>query len=183
MRTFIALELPHRLQNTLADMQKCFGTAQYGIRWVRPGNIHLTLKFLGATPEDKQEQICMTLDSAASDCKPLVLDVSGVSAFPNTRNPKVIWAGVTTSPEMTVLQQRLDEGLGSLGFAPEKRPFAPHLTLGRVKDIRIRRALRPVMEQLSGQHIGTCEASRLIFFKSDLKPDGPVYSVLKAVRL
>jgi 2'-5' RNA ligase len=183
IRTFIALELPGQLKQKLSEVQQMFMQRVSGVRWVRPEQIHLTLKFLGATARDKVPAVGSVLETVAGDGGPFLFSVAGLGAFPNSRNPKVVWAGITTDDCLARFQQQLEEGLSSLGFGREDRPFAPHLTLGRVRDGRSRRELRELLEQHSQNELGSFSASRLIFFRSDLQPSGPVYTILKEIEL
>ena len=181
IRTFIALEIPEDLRETLSRVQQKLIQKTGGIRWVKPENIHLTLKFLGSTRKDKAEEVCRVLEQTAEGISPFAFNVSGVGAFPNIRNPKVIWAGINADDSLLLFQKKLEDALSSVGFPKEKRSFSPHLTLGRVKDTKARKDLRNILEKYSNEGLGSFEFLRIIFFRSDLQPSGPVYSVLKDV--
>jgi len=183
IRTFIALELPKELQKKLSEVQHLFRQRVSGVRWVNPGQIHLTLKFLGATAQDMVAAVGRVMQTVAADTGPFLLRVTGVGAFPNARNPKVVWAGITADDRLSRFQQQLEAGLAGLGFGRDDRPFAPHLTLGRVRDGRSRCDLRDTLEQHRGLHVGTFSASQLVFYRSDLLPSGPVYAILKEIQL
>lgn len=183
MRTFIALELPVGLKAGLARMQKTFMQKTAGVKWVRPESIHLTLKFLGATSMEKAAEVCGVLDSLTRDVAPFSFDVTGIGAFPNSRNPKVIWAGMQVEDRLKAFHQELETALACIGFAAEDRPFAPHLTLGRVRDGLARKDIAGLIEQFNSEPFGRFEADRIIFFKSELKPSGPVYKAIKDITL
>ena len=183
IRTFIALEIPEDLKETLSHIQQKFIQKTGGTRWVKPENIHLTLKFLGPTREDKVGEVCRVLEQTARGISRFTFNVSGLGAFPNTRNSKVIWAGIETDKQLFSFQEKLEDALSSVGFPREKRSFSAHLTLGRVKDTRTRKDLRNILEEYSHVGLGGFEFSRVIFFRSDLQPSGPVYSVLKDIKL
>ena len=183
IRTFIALELPEELKKKLSQVQQKFIEKTGGVRWVKPENLHLTLKFLGSTPQDKVPEVIRALEQAAEGMSRFGYFVSGLGAFPNPRNPKVIWAGMKTGSELAAFQQKLDDSLSSIGVPQEKRPFSAHLTLGRVKDPKARRQLRIVLQEYCQEDLGRFEAARFVFFRSDLQPTGPVYSVLKTAEL
>jgi RNA 2',3'-cyclic 3'-phosphodiesterase len=183
MRTFIALELPAGLKASLARMQKTFMQRTAGVKWVRPENIHLTLKFLGATSMEKVDTACGILDRLTRDAAPFYFDATGMGAFPNSRNPKVVWAGLQVEDRLKVFQEELETALADKGFAAEDRPFAPHLTLGRLKDGLARKDIAGLIEQFSAERFGHFEANHLIFFKSELKPSGPVYTAIKDITL
>jgi RNA 2',3'-cyclic 3'-phosphodiesterase len=183
MRTFIALELPAGLKVSLARMQKIFMQSTAGVKWVRPENIHLTLKFLGATSMEHVGAVCGVLDRLTRNVMPFTFDVTGMGAFPNSRNPKVIWAGLQIEDRLQAFQQELETALARMGFSAEYRLFAPHLTLGRLRDGLARKDIAGLIELFSTERFGHFKADHIIFFKSELKPSGPVYTAIKDITL
>ncbi|MBN2108238.1 MAG: RNA 2',3'-cyclic phosphodiesterase [Deltaproteobacteria bacterium] len=183
IRTFIALELPAGLKAVLARMQKTFMQRSAGVKWVRPESIHLTLKFLGATSMEQVDRVCGVLDHLTRNVEPFPFDVTGLGAFPNSRNPKVIWAGMQVEGRLKAFHQELETALAAVGFAAEDRAFAPHLTLGRLRDGLARKDVAGLIEQFSSEQFGRFEGDHIIFFKSELKPSGPVYMALKDITL
>jgi 2'-5' RNA ligase len=154
------------------------------VRWVKPDNIHLTLKFLGPTDEGLVEPISAILANLCRRVPPFRPQIAGLGAFPNSRNPKVVWVGMPGGMiELAAFQQLLEDALAHLGFAREKRLFSPHLTLGRVKEGRGKKELEQLIEEYRNKDLGTVAADTIVFFKSDLQPSGPVYSALKTIRL
>jgi RNA 2',3'-cyclic 3'-phosphodiesterase len=184
IRTFIALELPSELKRALAGLQENLRSRTDCVRWVNPENIHLTLKFLGPTEEALVEPIGMVLSNLTRGAAPFRLEVAGLGAFPNPRNPKVIWVGMPGGlKELSVFQQQLEDALAHAGFAREKRPFSPHLTLGRVKEGKGKKELEQLIEKYQSEDLGNFAADTIIFYRSDLQPSGPVYTALKTSRL
>jgi 2'-5' RNA ligase len=181
-RTFIALEIKENIKELLVSVQQKIGSKTGGIKWVKPNNLHLTLKFLGPTREDKIEDISDILINTADNLNSFNMSVSGLGAFPSSNNSKVIWAGLKADDVLYKLQKDIDISLDFLGFAKEKRPFSPHLTIGRVRDSRAKKKLRDAFEQVRTEP-GSFEAENITFYKSDLMPEGPVYTVLKSVKL
>lgn len=181
-RTFIALEIKENIKELLASVQQKIGSKTGGIKWVKPRNMHLTLKFLGPTREDIIEDISDILENAAEGLNSFNVSVSGLGAFPSSNNPKVIWAGLKVDDVLYKIQKDIDISLESLGFAKEKRPFSPHLTIGRVRDSRTKKTLRDVFEQVRTEP-RSFEAENITFYKSELMQEGPVYTVLKSVKL
>jgi 2'-5' RNA ligase len=181
-RTFIALEIKENIKELLAGIQQKIGSKTGGIKWVKPKNMHLTLKFLGSTREDKIENISDVLINTAGNLNSFNVSVSGFGAFPSSNNPKVIWAGLKADDVLYKIQKDLDVSLESLGFAKEKQSFSPHLTIGRVRDSRAKKNLRDAFQQVRTEQ-GCFEAENITFYKSELMPEGPVYTVLKSVKL
>ncbi|GAB4276795.1 MAG: RNA 2',3'-cyclic phosphodiesterase [Candidatus Promineifilaceae bacterium] len=179
-RLFIALECPDDVQQVLAEVASVLaGQMPRGaVRWVRPEQMHLTLFFLGDTAVSQIMAVQQVMDNAAAQCVPFLLTLSGVGAFPNKHQPRVIWVGLTGTDgamsQLAQLQAGIAGGVAALGWPQEKRPFRPHLTLGRVKDRR----------QLQGENWGT-EVKRVVWpvtavtlIQSTLTPHGPIYKNL-----
>jgi 2'-5' RNA ligase len=184
IRTFIALELPEDLKKVFSILQQRFCEYTDCVRWVKPEHIHLTLKFLGSIDEELVEPISRILENISKKQQPFPLHIAGIGAFPNTRNPKVIWAGIQGSQDTLIqFQMTLEDALSVFGFAREKRPYAPHLTLGRVKDYRGKKDLEAVIEKFQHEDMGAYTADKIIFYRSDLQPTGPIYAALKTIQL
>ena len=192
LRTFIAVELDQELKATLAGIRDRLRTAvpPRAVRWVQPEGIHLTLKFLGDTPLDKVEQVKAALALAAGQIPAFTIAVVGVGCFPDARRPRVVWVGIQEpSGSLARLWQAVESHVAPLGFPTEKRPFSPHLTLGRVQRYASSGEVRDV-----GQAVATLAAemagaqdemavSAVAYIKSDLRPTGAVYTTLVEARL
>jgi 2'-5' RNA ligase len=182
-RLFIAIELSPGIRDWLGTAKsKLTPRIPPGaVRWVDPGAIHLTLKFLGETPARRVGEIRAVLDSSAQACRPFPLTAEGLGCFPNTARPRVIWAGIRGGPNLGDLQKHLEEGLGRIGFPAEHRAFSPHLTLGRVKDgvsgARLEEIGRAV-EAVSMESTAGMDAKDVCLFKSVLRPGGAEYTIL-----
>lgn len=152
------------------------------VKWVRPSGIHLTLKFLGDTPEGKIIQIQHVLDETIHGISAFPISIQGVGCFPNCRNPRVIWVGVKEMQGILQdLQLRLENGLTNLDFPREKRAYHPHLTIGRVRrhvGNADRRAIGEKLNHIRQTDIGTQMFNEISLIRSDLKPSGAVYTHL-----
>lgn len=138
-------------------------------RWVRVDGLHLTLRFLGATPDDRQRDVATAIAAAARGVSPFGVVLSGGGAFPNPARPRVLWIGIAEgAPELAQLARRLEERLKPLGWPPEGRPFEPHLTLARTDGVpgADERARRLV--ELAKDLRLTWQADRLVLYKSVL---------------
>ncbi len=189
IRTFIAVELAGAERLALRGLQeqlKDKPAARY-VRWVAPGGIHLTVKFLGGVDADQMPALRRAVKDACAGIPPHTLTLEGVGAFPNTRRPNVVWVGLGGDVETTArLADQIDQACAALGFPRETRPFSPHLTLGRVK-----RDARPSDQQFVGEmvsdtkvgELGRFRVERISVMKSDLRPTGSVYTQLSAFEL
>jgi 2'-5' RNA ligase len=188
MRLFIAFDIDEAIQRRLDDYIRTLQPRVPSVRFVRSSNYHITLKFLGevASPTTVQEKL-REISSAAFE-----IGVRGVGFFPNTRAPRVFWAGIE-APHIGELALSVDQALGALGFRPEGE-FHPHLTLARNGSGRPRpvRGERPpeAFAQLSGivtsspaPEFGTMTAREFFLYESRLSPSGPSYFKLESFTL
>src|SRR5712664_4454763 len=122
MRLFVALEIPSEVRENLAALLKTLRAVSPQTRWVRPENLHVTLKFIGEVPETKLAAIRSTLAGARSD-QPVTVDFRGLGFFPNDKHPRVFWAGIEASPNLKTLAADIDNGTEKLGIPSEQGPF------------------------------------------------------------
>jgi len=184
IRSFLAVELPKAIQKKIEEIQGDLKSSRADVRWVSPEKIHLTLKFFGNIEESKVEPIVKSIEAPIQNTTPFLLSARGIGAFPNLKNPRVIWMGLTNGKENIIsLQQRLEVLFEQMGFQAEDRSFHPHLTLGRVKSSRGKEELVRRMEKYKEEEFGDFQVEGVIFFKSDLRPSGPIYTPLRELRL
>ena len=187
MRTFIAIELPPPVRQAVTALQDCLKTRGVKMRWVRPENIHLTLKFLGQTPADMVGALSSALGDAAQALAPFEVTVQGLGAFPGLRRPKVVWTGV--GGDLVILQKlhrKIDAGVNEVDrrrFPRESRPFKAHLTLGRVKGRIDAGQLSSAMQECRGPREAVMRVEHFCLIKSALTPRGPRYTTLEKFAL
>lgn len=187
MRTFIAIELSDEARSALLDLQNRLKSVlpPKTVRWTAPANIHLTLHFLGEIPVEQVEAIGQVVKSTALECPPFTLKLAGMGCFPNTRRPRIVWAGVSgqTKPLLEMHRAVGDRLKRMIAFEPDSRPYAPHLTIGRVKNGLPRRHLTQLGETLEQERLAVGELARLpvagiSLIQSELKSGGAVYTPL-----
>ncbi len=127
IRLFVSLELPDVVRERLAGL--CCDVP--GARWTEPEQMHLTIRFIGEVEEHVFDEIRDGLGSVSVEPFPLTL--RGVGHFPPRGQPRVLWVGVERSDALRILHQRVDAALVRSGVAPERRKFAPHVTLARLR--------------------------------------------------
>jgi 2'-5' RNA ligase len=176
MRVFIAIDIPNEIRTALGDVQRALRPLTHTARWVPPESIHITLKFVGETPEKRVDDIHTALTGLT--WKPFTITVRGVGFFPGTRSPRVFWAGME-APTMKGLAEELDARMERLGFDKEKRAFRPHITLARAKNTRIDASLVAASENYAEHDFGSFTVDRVFLFESTLKPSGAVHERLK----
>lgn len=157
------------------------------VKWVRPENIHLSLKFLGEVETGRAAELQTALQRAAGgqhEPRPLTLQITGFGVFPDYHRPTVLWAGVTPEPGLELLQHRVEQAFAPLGFPTEARAFRPHVTLARASRDAKAREFAGLQEVLDGIEFDeTVSVSEVDLMQSTLKPEGPVYQVKYHERL
>jgi len=184
IRSFLAIELPKPILKKIEEVEADLKSVHADVRWVSPERIHLTLKFFGNIEESRIDSILKSIEEPVRNKPAFSVEVRGVGAFPSMKNPRVIWMGLVNGSQiLTSLQKEIETELEKIGFQAEDRPFRPHLTVGRVKSSRGKDDLVGRMEKHKEGEFGDFQVDRLILFKSDLKPSGPIYTALGDVKL
>jgi 2'-5' RNA ligase len=187
-RLFVALDPPEPVRRRLAalavELRRSAGRHADEVRWVPPENVHLTLQFLGAVPEERVRDVEATVRAAAAGSRPLSLELKGAGGFPNARRPRVVWAGLAGEVvALAALVADLGRRLAPLGFAPEERPFSAHLTLGRARDGRGAPGLAGALAHAAEADGTPWRAGDVALFESHLSPKGPRYEVIARASL
>jgi 2'-5' RNA ligase len=184
VRTFIAVLIPAEIRREIAVVQEGFVKVAPEVKWVAEDNYHVTMKFLGNVATDKLDGITDAIARAVEGIEEFDIEVNGAGAFPNPGRPRVVWIGVTSGhDQLAEIAKRIDKELEKLGFESEGRPFKSHITIGRVKDDRDGRALGPVMKETEVGRLGSVHVSYIALMKSELRREGPIYSVLSEIPL
>lgn len=176
-RTFIAVEIESQLRCALAEVQEQLRPLGRNVKWIEPGNFHLTLKFLGDVEDAGLGDVVSAVEKCAAESSSFILAVRGCSAFPNLRSPRVIVArGHEPTGALAGLHETLESALAGLGFKRERRSFRPHLTLGRVRRGSPGRAFAEHLATLAEIELGEQNVRALMAMTSELTPNGPVYT-------
>lgn len=176
MRAFLAIEIPAELQETLTTLRDQWRHSGARASWVRPENMHLTLRFLGEVSREQMDQMAGVLEGAYAAMPALTLAARGVGAFPNRRKPGVVWVGVEAlSGDLAAVQQCAEEAARGIGLPPETKAFHPHITLARIRDSRGIGALPALMAAAEHFDGGAFTAEAVSLFESELRPGGPIY--------
>lgn len=187
-RTFVALPLPADWQCALAAViEDLAQAAPQGVRWTSPANIHLTLRFLGDTDPAAVPELIGRLRQSATGMTAPELSLCGLGTFPARREPRVIWAGLSGDLERLEELHRIAESAAlALGWPAERRPFRPHLTLGRLRDRASDGARRAVRDAVAAAVIPPASLWRpdaMRLYRSVLTPHGPIYTSLGEVKI
>jgi 2'-5' RNA ligase len=180
MRLFVALEIPAAVRDNLATLIKDLRNVDPKSRWVRPENLHVTLKFIGEAPADELDAIRSALGGVRAE-QSIEMDFRGLGFFPHEKHPRVLLANVEASTHLKSLAGDIDHALEILGVPREQRLFKPHLTLARFPSPRIPEKLRSAIRQNIERAFGSLRTSEFHLIESKLKPSGAEYTRLASV--
>jgi RNA 2',3'-cyclic 3'-phosphodiesterase len=187
LRVFIAVEIPIEIQQKIhreiVNLRKGIDSL---IRWVPAQNMHLTLKFLGDVSPNSVEFLKQMLRTEAENIPCFDIHLAGLGAFPNLKRPRVLYFGIQAPAALDALARGIESASRRLGYGPEDRAFAAHLTLGRVRQNvnateqqQIRRAIEGTQVDLPG----SARVDSVHLYKSELNPGGSVYTRLYSAPL
>jgi RNA 2',3'-cyclic 3'-phosphodiesterase len=187
IRTFIAVEISPSVIGRVGDLIDKLRVAAAEVNWVRPQQMHLTLKFLGDVPDTETPDICRVVNEVAASFEPFEITCRGAGAFPNVRDPRTLWIGIVDgAEELKQLAAALDEALKTkLGYPKEQRGFHPHLTIGRVKRELTggRGELAQLLEKHAQFDANLAVIDEVVTFASFLSRKGPTHEALGRAEL
>ena len=153
------------------------------VKLVEPENVHITLKFLGDSDEDKIDQIEKIMKDAVKEIDSFEIQLKGAGVFPNQNYIRIMWIGIENGEKIGKIANKIDEKISELGFEKEKRRFSAHLTIARVKSAKNKEKLLQVIEKYRDTEFGNLKVESIKLKKSELTPKGPIYTTLKEVKL
>ncbi|MBI4649935.1 RNA 2',3'-cyclic phosphodiesterase [Candidatus Desantisbacteria bacterium] len=182
IRAFIAIEINEDIKSNITSMNKNLASISSFVKWTKPENIHITLRFFAEFPKDKLDTLYNIMQKAVSEVNPFNMKISGLGVFPDWKNPRIFWTGIVEGrEEMQKIKLNLEKHLNLEGLGDsEESVFVPHITIARVKDFKgIRKYINTDSE--SHKDLGTQKVDNLKLINSVLTPKGPQYTCLKAV--
>jgi 2'-5' RNA ligase len=187
MRCFIAIDIDEKLRAAIVDLQRQFAEkanfTKNDVKWVAPEAMHLTLKFLGEVKDDRIVEVCSAVSSAAASSKSFELDIESVGHF-GGKSARVLWVGTGRgSDNLCRLQADIEQQLSAAGWPRETREFSGHMTLCRVKNPKAGVKLAQMSEDYKDLNLGTILADSVAVYQSQLRPTGPIYTVLGNYKL
>lgn len=185
MRSFIAFKPPEGIARQIGRLQAHLRSEGVEARWVKPSNIHLTLKFLGETDTGRDGDIRRAMQTAVAGQAPLELALGGLGGFPNISRPRVLWQAVAMDVDrLQAIQQRLETLMVPCGFPRERRPFRGHLTIGRIRSSkRWRPEMAAIVKAMPDLPLQPYVVDALIWYQSRLLPGGAEYTALARIPL
>jgi 2'-5' RNA ligase len=182
-RIFIALKVePDEALLMMISSLKS-GLKNETIRWINPENIHITLLFLGDTAEERVIKICNMLYEKCTGAGKFELIIRGTGVFRTYNDPRIIWTGIDPSEKLIRLNSIIMKGIRETGSPNEEHPFNPHLTLGRIKNVKDKTALRNWLNKYQNTEFQKVPVNEVILYESILKPAGPLYKPIAKFEL
>ena len=175
LRLFVAISLPGPVRASLLAAMGGIG----GARWQTDEQLHLTLRFIGEVDRHAARDVDAAL--AAVHHPRFEIAVRGVGTFDRRGRPGIVWAGVAPQEPLRALHNKVDQALTRAGIAPDRRAFAPHITLARLKPGA--GSVRDMLEQATPLATPPFAVESFALFESRLAPDGAVYSLLETYPL
>lgn len=182
IRAFLAVDIDKTLIDKIVEVQETINSVKAPVKFVEPENLHFTLKFFGDVNEEKLGEINRIINENIGKFSPFELLINGMGVFPSLRYIRVLWLGTQDYNSFSEMQKEFDHEFAKLGFEKE-RSYIPHLTIGRLKGSENKEALVKKIEELSGIDVGKTMVNSLILKKSELTPDGPIYTDLEVFKL
>jgi RNA 2',3'-cyclic 3'-phosphodiesterase len=183
VRLFVAAHLTPAVKEALAAVQERLRRADAEVSWVKPGNLHATLKFLGEVDPSRVNRIQAAVAEGARPHAPFPIMVAGLGTF-GGRIPRVVWVGLTDGAEaLTAVARDVESALARIGFPKEKRGFAAHLTLGRVRSPKNIDRLLAAIRSEPTESLGSVPIEAIHVMQSELDPRGSIYTELARCEL
>ena len=188
LRLFFAVpvsdEARAKVGELIETVQGSVGDGKARIRWVRVDGLHLTLRFLGPTPEDRRPPLEAAADAIAASMDPFDVRLAGGGAFPSLARPRSLWVGVDLGADrLADIAERLTAAAGECGLVLDTRPFAPHLTVGRTDGVRLGPSAALTLAAAAEELDVRFMVDRIVLFRSILGGGPARYEPLHEARL
>ncbi len=187
MRVFIAVDIDQQVKTVVTELQERIrrqaAIEKKDASWVGPEAMHLTLKFLGEINDRQVVEVCKTAEEVSGRHNSFELDIEGAGSF-GGRSARVLWIGTGAGGDsLHKLAEDIEQSLAAGGFPEERRRFAGHLTLCRIKNAKAGMQLGLIAKNYENFKAGTTLIDSVTVYQSHLKPTGPEYIVLGRYKL
>jgi RNA 2',3'-cyclic 3'-phosphodiesterase len=181
-RCFCSINITEDIKERLIKTQSELKFLMKNVSWTKPEGHHLTMKFLGEKSIEEIENISLALDGICKNFNKTIIEISDLGFFPNTRNPRIIWIGVSIgSNELILLNSMIEESFSKLKIPKEKKKFHPHLTLGRIRQNNLRDLdYQTFIDRYKNHSYGSMSVERIHLMRSILKHSGAEYHEIKS---
>jgi len=180
IRTFLSVPVPAEVRSKKNMLYSTLDGVDGDINWVKNAHLHLTLKFLGQTPESSLDSIIAAIEQITKNSSPFKLTIEETGCFPKESRPRVLWLGVTgeLNPVQNLVKQ-IENAMDELGFPKDDHPYSPHITLARIK---YPQRHTPIIDPFLKSSYDAIDfpVDRVQFISSELHPSGAIYTLLKS---
>jgi len=183
MRIFIGIKLDKTVQDKIEKFMKPFKKISSPLKWVKPGDIHITLKFIGDVSDEKYSQIENSLTSTTFNTGPFNLALAGCGKFGKRNDLNILWTGITPNNQLEQMYNKIEDTLEKFGIEKETRKFKPHITVARNKKPFNFKSLLKIIEEKENLPTAELTVNHFQVFKSQSTPNGPIYTILKEIPL
>jgi len=152
------------------------------VKLVEPENVHITLKFLGDTDEALIDSIEEIMKESVKESEPFDIKLNGAGVFPDRKYIRILWIGIKNGENIGKIAKKINEQISGLGFEKEKREFSAHLTFGRVKSAKNKEKLLQIIDKYRDIEFASIKVDSIKLKKSELTPEGPIYTTIKDVK-
>ena len=174
-RLFTAIKIHPSARYISLFNEISFSLRHERIKWVEPENMHLTLKFFGETNEEKIPAITNALKNGVAQSKPFTLKIMNTGIFGSRYDPKVIWFGIEKQAELDNLAKNIFTELGKSVWQQDRQNFVPHLTIGRIKELKDKPLFQQIISKYNAVEIQEENVTEIILYESILRREGPLY--------
>ena len=181
-RLFIGIKIPlsENLNKLINSVKTELKPSQ--IKWTKPDNFHVTIRYLGNTPTYYINSINMAIEESIEECKSFELNLQSTGTFGSSK-PKILWLGIKENYALNDIYHKVNKALEPLGFEFKEQAFHPHLTLGRIKHIYNNSVIKLISDRLNNQPPQQYTISEINLFESELRNEGPKYIILQSHKL
>jgi 2'-5' RNA ligase len=188
LRLFVAIPMPEAVRNQIIGVQQELQrlVSREAVRWTKPEQFHLTLRFLGEVPVERVPSLQEAVNTVCLGSPARRLRAQGIGFFPNARSPRVIWVGINDGGRhLADLQKKIENAIRRFTEEPGGENFAGHVTLGRFKHFKRQEIgkLTVRAQAMKDQEFGEWTAQEIEIIRSELSPEGARYTSLAVFQL
>ncbi len=183
IRTFVAIKIVpgKEILKQMNRLKKTFWNER--INWVDTNNLHLTLRFFGNTTREQLYELVDCFDELSGNINRFDLNIKGTGYFKSKGQPRVLFVKIDESETLIQLAKTIEKCAVAAGFEKEVKPFKAHLTLGRIKYLQNKSKFFSIVNELTEIDYQQVHVSEFILYQSILRPEGPIYKVIKKFEL
>jgi 2'-5' RNA ligase len=183
MRIFIGIKLNDMVLEKIEKFLKPFKKISTPLKWTKQENLHITLKFIGEVSPEQYSHIETLLNNTNFNTGAMDLNITGCGKFGRGRDLNILWIGTDKNDTLEDMYNRMENTLEKAGIAKERREFKPHITAARNKKPFNFKSFFKKIDENSEQFISGLKVTHFQVFKSQLTPEGPIYTILKEISL